>query len=211
VRPRWPCIGSGSVRARTRSRRSPSDPRGALLAELDKPGAGQIADKDLLTAPQAARLAYHYNQEQQAKRLSARISEEQRKTTMAVMTPDDSKPDDTAMMTVPGAAEPQQATPPQQNVNREVMTRIRAAVNADIGLVERLVWFWSNHFCVSADVVTNMAGAYEREAIRAHVLGKFSDMLLAAESHPAMLFYLDNFARSARSSVGRCLNKTGPE
>ena len=39
------------------------------------------------------------------------------------------------------------------------------------------------------------AGAYEREAIRAHVLGRFGDMLLAVESHPAMLLYLDN-ARS---------------
>ncbi len=40
-----------------------------------------------------------------------------------------------------------------------------------------------------------IAGAYEREAIRAHVLGRFGDMLLAVESHPAMLIYLDN-ARS---------------
>ena len=39
-----------------------------------------------------------------------------------------------------------------------------------------------------------MAGAYEREAIRPHVLGRFADMLLAVESHPAMLFYLDNCA-----------------
>src|ERR1043165_9899363 len=105
-----------------------SDPRGALVEELEKPGAGQIADKDMLTAPQAARLAFHYNQEQEAKRISARISDEQRKTTMAVMTPD-AQPDDTAMMTVPGAAEAQQPTPPQQNVNREVMARIRAATN----------------------------------------------------------------------------------
>ena len=40
-----------------------------------------------------------------------------------------------------------------------------------------------------------LCGAYEREAIRPHVLGKFSDMLLAVETHPAMLLYLDN-ARS---------------
>src|SRR3954463_9838440 len=127
-----------------------SDPRGALLEEIEKPGAGQIVDKDMLAAPQAARLAFHYNQEQQAKRISARISEEQRKTTMAVMTPEDSKPDDAAVMTVPGAGEvpsregarvwrgpgrgePQQATPPQQNVNREVMSRTSAAINAEIG------------------------------------------------------------------------------
>src|SRR5436190_756742 len=175
-----------------------SDPRGALLAELEKPGIGQIADKDMLTAPQAARLAFHYNQEQQAKRISARISEEQRKTTMAVMTPmEEPKPEDAATMAVPEPAVPAQPTPPQQNVNREVEARIAAAVNAEIGFVERLVWFWSNHLCVSADKggVRPICGAYEREAIRAHVLGRFRDMLLAVESHPAMLLYLDN-ARS---------------
>ena len=69
-----------------------SDPRGALLEEIEKPNAGHIDDKDLLTAPQSARLGFHYNQEQQAKRLAARISAEQQKTTMAVMTPD-SQPD----------------------------------------------------------------------------------------------------------------------
>ena len=37
-----------------------------------------------------------------------------------------------------------------------------------------------------------IAGAYEREAIRPHVLGRFADMLLAVEKHPAMLVYLDN-------------------
>jgi uncharacterized protein (DUF1800 family) len=37
-----------------------------------------------------------------------------------------------------------------------------------------------------------LAGAFENEAIRPHVSGKFSDMLLAAETHPAMLLYLDN-------------------
>jgi len=185
-----------------------SDPRGALLEEIEKPGAGQITAKDMLTAPQAARLGFHYNQQQQAKRLSARISEEQRKTTMAVMTPD-AQPDDTTMMTVPGAAEAQEPSPPQQNVNREIKARIDAAMAPEIGFVERLVWFWSNHFCVSADVVNNMAGAYEREAIRAHVLGKFSDMLQAVESHPAMLVYLDNFRSVGPMSVAGLLNKIG--
>ena len=43
--------------------------------------------------------------------------------------------------------------------------------------------------------VRPICGAYEREAIRAHVLGRFGDMLQAVETHPAMLIYLDN-ARS---------------
>ena len=87
---------------------------------------------------------------------------------------------------------------PQQLYLAEAKARVDAALRADIGLVERLVWFWSNHFCISADkgpAVRAMCGAYEREAMRPHVLGKFSDMLLAVETHPAMLIYLDN-ARS---------------
>jgi uncharacterized protein (DUF1800 family) len=54
---------------------------------------------------------------------------------------------------------------------------------------------------VSADKVRAVCGAYEGEAIRPHVLGKFSDMLLAVESHPAMLFYLDNARSIGPNSV----------
>ena len=36
------------------------------------------------------------------------------------------------------------------------------------------------------------AGPFEREAIRPNVLGKFSALLRAAETHPAMILYLDN-------------------
>ena len=71
------------------------------------------------------------------------------------------------------------------------------------------MWFWSNHFCVSADVVTNMAGGYEREAVRAHVLGRFGDMLQAVEAHPAMLVYLDNFRSIGPKSVAGLIGKTG--
>ena len=99
---------------------------------------------------------------------------------------------------------------PQQVYLEEAKARIDAALGADPGFVERLVWFWSNHFCVSADKgpVRAVCGAYEREAIRAHVLGRFADMLQAVESHPAMLFYLDN-ARSIgpESIAGRNQHK----
>src|SRR5437763_4674984 len=115
-----------------------SDPRGALLAEIEKPGAGQIADATMLTAPQAARLAFSYNQEEQAKRIAQRISEEQRKTTTAVMMPDEAKTDDAVSMALPEPPAPPQPTPPQQNVNREIKARIDAAMGAEIGFVERL-------------------------------------------------------------------------
>src|SRR6201999_3467859 len=97
---------------------------------------------------------------------------------------------------------PNQPPPlPQQLLQDEAKARIDAATGADLGFVERLVWFWSNHFCISADKVVGMAGPYEREAIRAHVLARFADLLLAAESHPAMLFYLDNVESMGGDSV----------
>jgi uncharacterized protein (DUF1800 family) len=59
---------------------------------------------------------------------------------------------------------------------------------------ERLVWFWSNHFTVSAEkaLIFSLVGCFEREAIRPHVTGNFTDMLLASSRHPAMIMYLDN-------------------
>ena len=46
-----------------------------------------------------------------------------------------------------------------------------------------------------------MVGAYEREAIRPYVLGRFGDMLAAVESHPGMLFYLDNVRSMGGASI----------
>jgi uncharacterized protein (DUF1800 family) len=89
---------------------------------------------------------------------------------------------------------------PRRLFLNEARARIDAALNAEIGFVERLVWFWSNHFCVNQDK-TVMAGACEREAIRPHVLGRFADMVLAAEGHPAMLLYLDNAQSIGPNSV----------
>jgi uncharacterized protein (DUF1800 family) len=75
----------------------------------------------------------------------------------------------------------------------ELDARMHAAVDGDAPLQERLVRFWSNHFTVSCvrPIIRGFAGAFEREAIRPHVNGRFVDMLLAVERHPAMLFYLD--------------------
>jgi uncharacterized protein (DUF1800 family) len=76
----------------------------------------------------------------------------------------------------------------------EATARFKEAVSTDRPFVERLTQFWTNHFAVSVDknVVLGLAGSLEREAIRPNVLGNFGDLLLAVESHPAMLLYLDN-------------------
>jgi uncharacterized protein (DUF1800 family) len=74
-----------------------------------------------------------------------------------------------------------------------VGARTNAALVAPAPFVERMVHFWANHFAVSADKLTviGLAGLLEFEAIRPHVLGRFRDMLVAVEQHPAMLLYLD--------------------
>jgi uncharacterized protein (DUF1800 family) len=76
----------------------------------------------------------------------------------------------------------------------EATARFSQAVGTDRAFVERLTQFWSNHFAVSVDkpFLAGLAGSFEREAIRPHVLGRFGDLLLAVETHPAMLLYLDN-------------------
>ncbi len=86
-------------------------------------------------------------------------------------------------------------------------------VASDRPFVERLVAFWSNHLCVSTAgkvAVAPLAGGYERDVVRPHVLGRFEDMVLASARHPAMLLYLDN-ARSVgpNSPAGRQAARRG--
>src|SRR5207245_229413 len=171
-----------------------SDPRGALIAELDRSGAGRITNAELMSSGVAARAASAFQLAQRELRRAAKsapkeMSKEAAKDAAAEASPSASL--------APAPARPNVGTAPQQIYLDEAKVRLTAALDAEIGFVERLTWFWSNHFCVSADKaqVRPLAGAYEREAIRAHLLGRFGDMLAAVETHPAMLLYLDN-ARS---------------
>jgi len=71
--------------------------------------------------------------------------------------------------------------------------RLANAVATPTPFPERLTHFWANHFAVSADKlpVIGFTGNYEFGAIRPNIMGKFSDLLIAAVRHPAMLLYLD--------------------
>jgi uncharacterized protein (DUF1800 family) len=188
-----------------------SDPRGALIAELDRPGAGGLTHPDLLTSGEAARAMFDFQRERKAARLADRAARAMAPQNGGAPAPEASPsapptamgpnaPADAPMSATPGQAASKPAGNPapgvpQQLYLEEARGRVDAALGGDIGFAERLVWFWSNHFCVSADKgapVRSLCGAFEREAIRPHVLGRFGDMLLAVESHPAMLFYLDN-------------------
>jgi uncharacterized protein (DUF1800 family) len=185
-----------------------SDPRGALLAELDRPDAGRIANPELLTSGDAARAAIAYQQAQRVARQAERAA--QQAAPQASGSQPELKPADQ-----PDMAPAQRPNPgpgmPQQLYLAEAKARINAALGAEIGYAERLAWFWSNHFCVSADKgnVRPICGAYEREAIRANLLGRFGDMLLAVESHPAMLIYLDNARSIGPDSIAGIRQKRG--
>ena len=194
-----------------------SDPRGAVLAELDKTGAGQIAASNLPTSGEAARTAFAFQQmrrqerqAQQAKR-QAESAAAQSGGAPAAMEAADGRAGQPA---VPAAQRNAGANPLQQIFLAEAKARLDAALKAEIGFAERLAWFWSNHFCVSASKpqVRVLCGAYEREAIRANLHKRFADMLVAAETHPAMLIYLDNArsigpASQAGRNRGRGLNE----
>jgi len=176
------------------STNSVDDARSALLAELDKPDVALIKNNDLLSSGEAARAAFDFRQERKAARLAANAQNEAEKQQGKEAGPSEDKQparQNNAAKPNPGPGVPQQI------YLEESKARLETALAADSGFIERLVWFWSNHFCISADKggVRPLCGAYEREAIRPHVTGKFADMLLAVESHPAMLLYLDN-ARS---------------
>lgn len=67
-------------------------------------------------------------------------------------------------------------------------------------LHETMVDFWSNHLhiCTGEDKVYTHQFDYDA-TLRAHALGRFEDLLLAASTHPAMSLYLDNW-RSRRNA-----------
>jgi uncharacterized protein (DUF1800 family) len=81
----------------------------------------------------------------------------------------------------------------RQNAAGDVLGRVQLAADTDAGFRERWALFWANHFTVSAIKVqtATLVGPFENEAIRPHVFGRFADLLGAAETHPAMLLYLD--------------------
>jgi uncharacterized protein (DUF1800 family) len=97
----------------------------------------------------------------------------------------------------PGAVPPRD--PMAQKANTLVAElaeqKIVRAVYSQRQLQEVLADFWFNHFNVDARKGRDrfLLTAYERDAIRPHVLGKFRDLLGATAKSPAMLFYLDNW------------------
>jgi uncharacterized protein (DUF1800 family) len=85
---------------------------------------------------------------------------------------------------------PQQVLPYDLNE-----AKLYRAIYSNRQLEEQMADFWFNHFNVYTDKGADriLTTAYERDAIRPHVFGKFRDLLQATAESPAMLFYLDNW------------------
>ena len=69
-------------------------------------------------------------------------------------------------------------------------------------LAERMVDFWTNHFSTYSGqddkTVRYAAATDDRDVIRAHAMGKFSDLLLASARSVSMQLYLDNHRSTGR-------------
>lgn len=202
-----------------------SDPRGFVKAELARPLGAVLEAPGLQSTPQLGQAAFAYQDQVKQAREAAKAAAPteapqaapdqkpglRRNLSLNTVATEiagqmaEAKPADNAMK--PDSMQPNAAAPPaakpapqllnviQKTFRAEALARLQRAMMVDCGFIERLVVFWSNHFCISAskgELARMWAGAFEREAIRPHVLGRFADMLKAVEQHPAMLFFLDN-------------------
>jgi uncharacterized protein (DUF1800 family) len=189
-----------------------SDPRGFVKADLNRPSCARLEMPGLQPTSALAQAAFAHQAEAKAAREAAKgnsptvMAGSEKPTATEGGTDSESKPldnrsMDSRVMEKP-ATQANEAAPAGKPVNviqktfrAEALARLQRALMADSGFAERLVTFWSNHFCISAakgELARIWAGAFEREAIRPHVLGRFDEMLVAVERHPAMLFFLDN-------------------
>src|SRR5579859_3287983 len=116
-----------------------SDPQGALLAELDQPKIGQITDPALITSAAANRAVFEDNAERGARERQERKRREAAKVAMESATAEKSMEAGAGMEPKP-ASEPPPVPLGQQIFFKEAKARFDAAVNAEIGFVERLVW-----------------------------------------------------------------------
>jgi uncharacterized protein (DUF1800 family) len=184
-----------------------SDPRGFVRAELSHPNAARLEMPGLQPTSELAQAVFAFQDEkakretvaktagapETAKRMAATEMQEGGGANPSMQSQAKLQEAKSPEAMQPNAAKPLNVI--QKTYRAEALARLQRAMIADCGFTERLVTFWSNHFCISAskgELGRMWAGSFEREAIRPHVLGRFADMLKAAEQHPAMLFFLDN-------------------
>jgi uncharacterized protein (DUF1800 family) len=182
-----------------------SDPRGLLLEELWSANVALIRASAPPSGPMALQAFYLEQQQIRAERARMAAMPPPAPATAADPARTPAMTQATPTATPPTTTQAPKNEPPKPSIEQtlfraEAAARLDKQLKARVGYVERLVAFWSNHFAVSvakSGDLRAVAGPFEREAIRPHVLGKFSTLLKAVESHPAMILFLDN-----QSSIG---------
>lgn len=213
------------------------DPRGLLRQEITERLLPMPVGPDLKPTPDLMQELYAFNDRRKAEN-EAKLKEKQAQAQQAAQMPPPTashpaaapqmaanqigpapagmaKPENAMAPAAPAAAAPKKEEPyrPYQIFLAEADARFNGTIHEpQIGFPERLTWFWSNHFAISVDKGEPdrvLAGAYEREAIRPNLFGKFYDMLVAVETHPAMIEFLDNQQSIGPNSKAGLKNKRG--
>ncbi|ESQ86374.1 hypothetical protein AEAC466_04010 [Asticcacaulis sp. AC466] len=190
--------------------------RERLKAEI-RAGAPQPRAGDLRDTPTLLAETYDYQKEKAAARKAERANDTSAAMPKGGMAPEQ-MPEQSMVQKRGAKMMPDAKTMTGPNPIRDAeLAELRARFNdtlitPDIGFNERMVMFWTNHFAIStkkSQPVAAISGAYEREAIRPHVFGRFHDLLLAVETHPCMLLYLDNTQSVGPDSPARNNGKRG--
>ncbi|HEX5377080.1 MAG TPA: DUF1800 family protein [Phenylobacterium sp.] len=169
------------------------DPRGWLRSQIRPEGADQ-PQVEPVTAQQRIAEFRDYQQDRRAAKTGAGAPSE------GQAVPDGRDPVKMAQRML------------REETGADFAARARLAAATPAGFRERWALFWANHFTVSANklVTATVVGPFEQEAIRPHVFGRFAGLLGAAETHPAMLLYLDQAQSVGPNSVAAQYMGRGP-
>ena len=192
------------------------DPQGFLKSQIRRTGADQPVGQSVSTRERMAEYR-DFRRERREERVQ-KVSDVRPPAPAAPM--DGANP-----LMADGAPAKRQAADPvkqignvlRKDISADFAARTELAATTDAGFRERWAIFWANHFTVSASkaITGAVVGPFEEEAIRPHVFGRFEDLLIAAETHPAMLTYLDQIqsigpdSQAARFQANRGVGRFG--
>lgn len=187
------------------------DPQGFLISQIRRSGADQPAGQSPTTRERMAEFR-DYRRERREVRLEK--ASDVRPPVAANGQPDGANP---AM--ADAQPDKRQAADPvklvgnilRRDISEDFAARAQLAASTDAGFRERWAMFWANHFTVSATkaITGTVVGPFEEEAIRPNVFGRFEDLLGSAESHPAMLTYLDQIQSIGPDSQAASMQRRG--
>ena len=180
--------------------RARSDPQGFLRAQIRRQGADQPAGESMTSAQRMAEFREYRRERKDGK--AEKASATPGGASMA-----DAAPGKTAVRDPVKVV----GNMLRKDISGDFTARTQLAATTDAGFRERWTLFWANHFTVSATkaITGTVVGPFEAEAIRPNVFGRFEDLLGAAESHPAMLTYLDQIQSIGPDSQAAMFQRRG--